>query len=178
MPGPQPSAVLDPTILITAAIAIKANRSSASRLIVEDALAHRADFTNFTSVPILNELGDVLSRARFPFGPEAVVGYVSLIARASSLVESVQGVVMGCRDPRDDKVFECAMNAAAEYIVSHDKDLLEASPRERYAVTKTGIGIRDKPIAIVTANEFLHDVLGYERAADDTTIAHPSTSSG
>ena len=29
-----------------------------------------------------------------------------------------------CRDPKDDMVFECAVNASAEIIVSGDKDLL------------------------------------------------------
>jgi putative PIN family toxin of toxin-antitoxin system len=156
-----PTAVLDPTILVSAAIAIDAGRMSAARIVVEDALIRRGRFSHSTSVPILYELGDVLDRARIPFSAQNIVEYVSLIERASSLTTSVRGVVMGCRDPRDDKVLECAMNAPAQYIVTRDKDLLEASPGEKYAISKVGIGIRDRPIEIVTVEAFLHDVLGY-----------------
>jgi putative PIN family toxin of toxin-antitoxin system len=134
---------------------------SASRLVVEDALIRRGVFRHFTSPAILYELGDVLARARIPFSAENIMQYVDLIARASDVVTSAQGVVMGCRDPRDDKVLECAMNGPAGYIVTRDRDLLDATPFEKYAISKVGPGIRDHPIEIVTVETFLHDVLGH-----------------
>lgn len=167
MPYPTCSAVIDPTILVSAAIAIDAGRMSAARIAVEDALIRRGLFRNFTSPPILFELGDVLARARVPFTAENVVEYVSLVEDASTLVTTVQGIVMGCRDPRDDKVLECAMNAPACYIVTRDKDLLEASPAEKYAITKIGPGIRERPIEVVTVEAFLFDILGYLRRMED-----------
>jgi putative PIN family toxin of toxin-antitoxin system len=41
-----------------------------------------------------------------------------------SLRVEIDGVVMGCRDPKDDMVLECAMLARADLIVAGDKDLL------------------------------------------------------
>ncbi|HEX3550981.1 MAG TPA: putative toxin-antitoxin system toxin component, PIN family [Candidatus Elarobacter sp.] len=166
MSRPQPSAVIDPSVLVSAAIAIDAGRASASRLLVEDALIRRGAFVNFTSAPLLYELGDVLARVAIPFAAANITEFVSLIALASTTVESVQGVVMGCRDPRDDKVLECAMNAPAQYIVTRDKDLLEASPGEKYAVEKTGPGIRGEPIRVVTVEQFTFGVLEYDRTRE------------
>jgi putative PIN family toxin of toxin-antitoxin system len=163
MQHPSCSVVIDPTILVSAAIAIDAGRISTARVLVEDALIRRGLVEHFTSAPILYELGDVLARTRVPFAVENIVDYVGLIERASTLVKSVQGVVMGCRDPRDDKVLECAMNAPARYIVTRDKDLLEASPAEKYAISKVGPGIREQPIEVVTVDAFVHRVLGYVR---------------
>jgi putative PIN family toxin of toxin-antitoxin system len=160
----RPSAVIDTTVLVSAAIAIDADRWSAPRLLIEEALIRRESFEHFTSAPILYEVGDVLSRARIQFRPENITDYIALLARASSLVQSVQGIVMGCRDPRDDNVLECAMNGPAGWIVTRDLDLLEASPHEKYAITKTGPGIRDVPITVVSVEVFLADVLGFERA--------------
>jgi putative PIN family toxin of toxin-antitoxin system len=38
---------------------------------------------------------------------------------------TVRGELLGiCRDPKDDMVFECAINAGATLIVSGDRDLL------------------------------------------------------
>jgi putative PIN family toxin of toxin-antitoxin system len=169
MSRPHRSAVIDPTVFVSAAIAIDAGRLPASRILVEDALIRRGLFVHFTSAPILYELGDVLARARIPFTKESITDYVSLVGRASTLLTSVQGVVMGCRDARDDKVLECAMNAPAHFIVTRDRDLLEASPGEKYAIAKTGPGIRDIPISIVTIEAFVYDVLGYERSVPGET---------
>jgi len=163
MPHPPRSAVLDPTVLVSAAIATDAGRMSAARVLIEDALICRGLFRHFTSAAILYELGDVLARARVPFSTEHIVEYVDLIARASEIVTSVQGVVMGCRDPRDDKVLECAMNGPVDYIVTRDRDLLDATPFEKYAISKIGPGIRDHPIEIVTVEAFAYDVLGIGR---------------
>jgi putative PIN family toxin of toxin-antitoxin system len=161
MSSPSTNVVLDPTIFVSAAIAIDAGRITTARIAVEDALIRRGLYTNFISVNMLYEVGDVLTRARIPFSLENIIDYVALIERASSLVTSVRNVVMGCRDPRDDKVMECAMNAPARYIVSRDKDLLEASPLEKYAISKVGLGIREQPIEIVSVEAFVYDILGY-----------------
>ena len=56
------------------------------------------------------------------------------------------------------------MNAPARYIVTRDKDLLEASPGEKYAIAKVGPGIRDVPIKVATVEEFLDEVLGRQTA--------------
>ena len=163
MSHPPSSAVIDPTILVSAAIAIDAGRVTPSRIAIEDALIRRGLFEHFTSPEILYELGDVLARARIPFSADNIVDYVSLVERASTVLTNVRNVVMGCRDPRDDRVLECAMNGPARYIVTRDKDLLEASPGEKYAISKVGPGIRNRPIQVVTVETFVYDILGYVR---------------
>lgn len=59
------------------------------------------------------------------------------------LVEIIEKV-QECRDPKDDKILELALNGGAEYIVSGDKDLLVLNP------------FRD--VKIVTVEEFLRAV--------------------
>jgi hypothetical protein len=62
------------------------------------------------------------------------------------------------------------MNAPAHFIVTRDRDLLEASPGEKYAIAKTGPGIREIPISIVTVEVFVYDVLGYERTVPGRSL--------
>jgi putative PIN family toxin of toxin-antitoxin system len=59
-----------------------------------------------------------------------------------SLSVVITGSVRACRDPDDDKVLECAVDARAAFLVTGDQDLLALNPFE---------GIR-----ILTANEYLH----------------------
>jgi putative PIN family toxin of toxin-antitoxin system len=164
-------AVIDPSVLVAAAIGIDAGRRTAARTLVEDALLRRKRFGHVTSSPILYEFGDVLSRIGIFAANNGVVRFVDLLARTSLVLNDVQGVVMGCRDADDDKVLEAAMNGNARYIVSRDKDLLEAAPREKYAITKTGPGIRRYPIEVVTVERFLYDILGYPRAVSFLWLA-------
>jgi uncharacterized protein len=49
--------------------------------------------------------------------------------------------VQECRDPKDDKILELALNGQAQYIVSGDKDLLVLNPF--------------RAVKIVMAEEFL-----------------------
>lgn len=166
---PKNKAVIDSTVFVSAAIGIDAGRTTAARTLVEDALVRQGLFRHYTSMPIIYELGDVLSRARIAFEPENIVDYIALIHRASVCLDNVQGVVMGCRDPRDDKVLEAAVNGRVRYIVSRDKDLLEASPGEKYAISKVGVGIREHPVEVVSVETFLYDVLGYDRTSGGET---------
>lgn len=158
------SSVIDSTVFVAAALAIDAGRRTAARTLVEDALVRHGAFTNYVSAPILYEIGDVLVRTEVPFREKNVVSFVDLVQRSSVVLTSVRGVVMGCRDPRDDKIMEAAMNGAVSYIVTRDKDLLEAAPHEKYAIAKTGLGIREAPIQIVTVEAFLNQALAF--AAD------------
>src|SRR6266567_4433238 len=77
------------------------------------------------SEPLLNELADVLSRAKFD-------PYVSLAERQQFL-RLLLGVgelvpityrIQACRDPKDDMLLELAVNGRADLIVTRDKDLL------------------------------------------------------
>lgn len=77
----------------------------------------------------LEELADVLSRPKF----DAYVSiaerqeFLRLLGHIAELVPIVR-TVRHCRDPRDDKFLELALNGQADLIVSGDRDLLELDP--------------------------------------------------
>jgi len=67
-----------------------------------------------------------------------------IVTGAAQLIEISGNLIGVCRDPKDDMVLECALQAAAQYIVSGDRDLLVLG---EYA-----------GIAIVTPRSFLNIV--------------------
>lgn len=81
------------------------------------------------STPILSELEEVLARPKFD-------KYIASLERKlflASLIKTVQFVdiqekVEYCRDPKDDKFLELAVNGKANLIVSGDNDLLVLNP--------------------------------------------------
>lgn len=60
----------------------------------------------------------------------------ALLLRLAPLIEIVEVVqqVRACRDPRDDKFLEAAVNGRADVLVSGDKDLLELHPFRGIAI--------------------------------------------
>ena len=94
------------------------------------------------SEAIWQEIIDVLSRPKFE-------KYVTLIEREfflDWLAESlnfieIRDTIVACRDAKDDKFLELAVNGDAELIVSGDEDLLILNPFQE--------------IAIVTVRQFL-----------------------
>jgi putative PIN family toxin of toxin-antitoxin system len=114
--------VIDTNIFISAALSSK----GAPAKLVQEALAHhRLVF----SQPTFDELRTRLFRPKFD-------RYISLELRESLLHDlnaSAHWVDIGepavyCRDRDDDKFIETALKAQAQYFVSGDNDLLEASP--------------------------------------------------
>lgn len=84
-------------------------------------------YTIVLSPDIIREILDVLHRSslreRFPQIDEvAVTRTLAIIERAEVVTPDVSLSV--CRDPNDDKFFECATAGEASYIVSEDKDVL------------------------------------------------------
>lgn len=61
---------------------------------------------------------------------------LALLDRLASVVEVVEIVspVRACRDPRDDKFLEVAINGYADVIVSGDLDLLALNPFQGIAI--------------------------------------------
>jgi putative PIN family toxin of toxin-antitoxin system len=112
--------VIDTNVLISAALSA---HGPPARL-VRCALAHhRLVFSRAT----LDELSTRLYRPKFD-------RYISLENRervlhdmsAAALWVDVGEPAVYCRDPEDDKFFEAALKAQADYLVSGDKDVLEA----------------------------------------------------
>ena len=148
------NAVLDTAILISAALAIHRDTASLTRRLFERGV-RRDGFDVVTSEPMLRELTDVLSRPNFSLPVSFAIDFVERIA-SSAVIVPIQGLAMGCRDARDDKVLETALNANADFLIARDGDLHE--PSARYALEKVGLGIRDRPIRVVSVRAFV-DVL-------------------
>jgi putative PIN family toxin of toxin-antitoxin system len=87
------------------------------------------------SQPTLDELAEVLSRRKFDAyaSLEQRKSFVRLIARTVELIP-VTAVIRACRDPKDDKFLEVAVNGRADLIVTGDKDLLSLDPFHGIAI--------------------------------------------
>jgi len=94
------------------------------------------------SLDVIDELNDVLGREKFNkyVSEEERIEFLIALLQEAVFVEVVE-IVTECRDPRDDKFLELAVNGNAECIVSGDGDLLSLHPF--------------RGIAIVTPRDFL-----------------------
>jgi len=114
-----------------------------SRLLMPDGTAARAvDHALAWGIPLmseatLTELSDVLSRPKFDM-------YVSRGDRQQFLrllggvvrVVSVTQQISACRDPKDDKFLDVALNGDAQIILTGDQDLLILHPFHRVEILK------------------------------------------
>ena len=77
----------------------------------------------------INELKEVLLRSKFDryVSREARAIFLSQIGTVAELVPIIQ-LVRACRDPKDDKFLEVALNGRADVIITGDKDLLRMHP--------------------------------------------------
>lgn len=89
------------------------------------------DYVLLYSTEILEEVVDVLGRSRFrnKYGIrdrdiEALLAL--LVLRGEKVVPSQR--IEACRDPKDDKFLEVAVEGRAEILVTGDQDLLVLSP--------------------------------------------------
>lgn len=103
-------------------------------------------FDVLTSVPLLTELAEVLSRPRlqtkYKYSMDELASYVRLIAWLSDQV-SVTGKLSLCRDPKDDILLETAIAGSASHVVSRDEDITRDTALfnhlERHGVKATTI---------------------------------------
>ncbi len=97
------------------------------------------------SLDLLEELNEVLGRKRFNrhVTSEEWEEFLEALVERAVLVEITENV-QECRDPKDDKVLELALNGEAQYIISGDRDLLVLHP------------FRD--VVVITAYEFLKTI--------------------
>ncbi len=81
------------------------------------------------SLEVIEELQDVLSRPAFDryVDEEDRLKFLSLLVKEATLVEVTERV-KECRDPKDDKFLELAVNGNATLVVSGDKDLQVLHP--------------------------------------------------
>ena len=86
------------------------------------------------------ELADVLAGAKFDryVGIEDRKSFLQRLSYIAEFVPIIQ-LVRECRDPKDDKFLEVALNGRADVIITGDADLLALHPwREIAILSPTG----------------------------------------
>lgn len=85
--------------------------------------------TILLSLDVIEELHDVLSRPAFDryIDEEDRLKFLSLLIKEATLIE-IDETIKECRDPKDDKFLELAVNGNANIVVSGDKDLQVLHP--------------------------------------------------
>ncbi len=114
-----------------------------SRLLLADSIpaqavrAARQKGTLLVSEATMQELADVLARPRFDryVTIEDRKQFLRLLTRVAEFVPIVCRV-RECRDPKDDKFLEVALNGTADLILTGDRDLLALHPWRDIAILK------------------------------------------
>ena len=118
----MPKAVLDSTVLVSAFL----SRTGVSRHLLQ--FVNQEDVGFYVSDQILVETQRVLNyerlRKRYPYDDEDIVSYLQLITSIAQVVNPVSSIEGVVRDPNDDMILACSVEAKAQYIVSREKDLL------------------------------------------------------
>jgi len=96
-------------------------------------------FVPLVSSEILEEIIDVLSRPwlhdKYGVDDDSVKAFLRLLLVRAELIEP-HSQVRRCRDPRDDKFLEAAIDGHADRIVSGDADLLALASIEGIAIVE------------------------------------------
>jgi uncharacterized protein len=81
------------------------------------------------SVATIEELQKVMNRPKFDkyVDREIRSEFIAQLTQQSELVE-INEPVIACRDSKDDKFLELAINGNADYLISGDRDLLVLHP--------------------------------------------------
>jgi len=114
--------VFDTNVLVSALLLSE----SKSRLALDRALEQGSVLLSFAT---LAEVHDVLGRKQFRryVNDEDVRSFLAALTRETEWV-NVDVRVAACRDPKDDKFLELAVNGHATHIVTGDADLLVLNP--------------------------------------------------
>ncbi len=107
-------------------------------------------FAVVTSLPLLEELLDVLCRPRImkvrQTTADDAAAYVRGVAAVARLAP-VSGMLRLCRDPDDDWVLETAIVGEATHVVSRDEDVTRDQELQRQ--------LRIRGVAPITVSRFL-----------------------
>jgi putative PIN family toxin of toxin-antitoxin system len=114
--------VVDTNILVSRLLLANSVPAQALRKAVIEARLLVSDAT-------MTELADVLARPKFDayVSLEDRQQFFRLLGRIAEMVPVVH-TIRACRDPRDDKFLELAVNGEADLIVTGDEDLLALHP--------------------------------------------------
>jgi putative PIN family toxin of toxin-antitoxin system len=79
----------------------------------------------FTSLPILDEIRDVLQRPKFGLAPAESLSLIEELQQVCEIVNPTIPVENVLQDKDDHMILECALAAGADLIISGDAQLLE-----------------------------------------------------
>jgi uncharacterized protein len=125
---PRARIVVDSNVLVSRLILPHSSPALAVRKAELEATLLISDATMY-------ELADVLARAKFD-RYVSIEDRKSFLRRLSYFAEFVPIIqlVHECRDPKDDKFLEVALNGRANLIVTGDADLLALNPWREIAI--------------------------------------------
>ena len=115
--------VFDTNVYIAAAI----NPSGPSDAWLRIAGRHNRSYDLYTSKPILEELTNKLI-TKFRVQPTIAKNFVDNIRQIATVVKPKISLRIVKDDPDDNMLFECAVTAKAQLIVSADKAVLKLNP--------------------------------------------------
>ena len=95
------------------------------------------------SEAMLEELADVLSRPKFDryISIADRQEFIRLLGRVAEMVP-ITYTIRVCRDPKDDKILEAAVNGSANIIITGDRDLLALNPFQDIAILSPSAYLR------------------------------------
>ncbi|MBG1266938.1 putative toxin-antitoxin system toxin component, PIN family [Nostoc sp. WHI] len=119
---PKSRFVIDTNTLVSSILIASSITDYAVRLIRQSGLI-------LASVETLEELREVLSRSKFDKYVDSAIRseFIAQFIQQSELI-NIQESVLACRDPKDDKFLELAVNGKADYLITGDRDLLVLHP--------------------------------------------------
>jgi putative PIN family toxin of toxin-antitoxin system len=123
---PRPRVVFDCMVYLQATVNESGPAAALVRL-VNDEIAL------FVSHEILEEVREVLARPKIrqrnpAITDERVDALLSRVADKATLLDDVRQHFTYARDPKDEKYLNLAIEVAAAYLVSRDRDLLDLMP--------------------------------------------------
>lgn len=123
-------AVFDTNIFVSAVI----SKGKEAELLI---IAHNGGFVLVTSLEILKEFKDVISRPKFGFSKEQIDGIILHIIEIAELVEPDIKLKVIKEVPEDNKILGCAVFSKADYIISGDKHLLNLGKIKNIKILKS-----------------------------------------
>jgi putative PIN family toxin of toxin-antitoxin system len=114
--------VIDTNVFVSAAVFSPSVPRQAVSRALRDGLLLFSDYT-------MDELKEVLFRSKFDryVSREDRILFLAQLGRVAEFVPIIR-LVRECRDPKDDKFLEVALNGRADVIVMGDADLLGMHP--------------------------------------------------
>ncbi len=127
----KPRGVLDTNTLISGLFFGSGNEA----VLVDAALEGRVKL--LTSLGILEEVREVLSRPKFQLSPEEAWSAFQLVVSVSEIILAPGRAKARCRDPDDQKFLDCVSAGRADFLVTGDRDLLTMRRVGRARIVRT-----------------------------------------